>query len=170
MNNYILKYSLFAFLLGLIQVLVLNNVLLFGYINPLIYVLFIFIFPLSNNKYSVLIISFFLGLLIDFFSNSGGSNAAALVFIAYIRLPVLHIIQNNIEFDYLLFNIKKLNMIQIIIYILTLVFIHHFILFFLEYYTLKSFGHILLKAFYTSLFSSIVIGLAISLFVKDINE
>jgi len=169
MNNYLIKYSLLIILLVLLQVLVMNNVLFLGYINPLVYILFIFVFPIKENKNTLLLFSFFLGLLIDFFSNSGGSNAAAIVLIAYIRLPILRLIQNNIEFDFLLFTIKKLNLIQIIIYIFSLVFIHHLILFYFEYYTLKNFGYILLKVLYTSFLSSFIIGLAVSLFVKKNN-
>ena len=169
MNNYLIKYSLLIILLVLLQVLIMNNVLFLGYINPLVYILFIFVFPIKENKNTLLLFSFFLGLLIDFFSNSGGSNAAAIVLIAYIRLPILRLIQNNIEFDFLLFTIKKLNLIQIIIYIFSLVFIHHLILFYFEYYTLKNFGYILLKVLYTSFLSSFIIGLAVSLFVKKNN-
>ena len=170
MNNYIIKYSLLIILLALVQVLILNNIYFLGYINPIVYILFVFVFPIKENKTSLLIFSFILGLLIDFFSNSGGSNAAAIVFIAYIRLPLLRLIQNNNEFDYLLFNIKKLNFIQILIYVLILSFIHHFIVYYLEYYTLKNFGYALLKALYTSIFSSIIIGFSISLFVKNTNS
>jgi len=169
MNNYLIKYSLLIILLVLLQVLIMNNVLFLGYINPLVYILFIFVFPIKENKNTLLLFSFFLGLLIDFFSNSGGSNSAAIVLIAYIRLPILRLIQNNIEFDFLLFTIKKLNLIQIIIYIFSLVFIHHLILFYFEYYTLKNFGYILLKVLYTSFLSSFIIGLAVSLFVKNNN-
>lgn len=167
MNKNLFKYGLLIVLLVLMQVLVLNNVLFLGYINPLVYVIFVFVFPLSNNKTSLLLSSFALGLFIDFFSNSGGSNASALVFIAYFRLPILRIIQNNIEFDLLLFNIKKLPFFKAIIYIFLLVFIHHIILFYLEYYSLKGVGHILIKALYTSVFSSLIIILLILLFVKN---
>jgi rod shape-determining protein MreD len=170
MNNYILKYSLLIVLLVLVQVLVLNNIYFLGYLNPIIYILFIFVFPIKENKTPLLFFSFILGLLIDFFSNSGGSNAAAIVFIAYIRLPLLKLIQNNNEFDYLLFNIKKLNFLQILIYIFILSFLHHLLVFYLEYYTLKGFGYILLKTLYTSIFSSIIIGFSISLFVKNNNS
>ena len=49
----------------------------------------------------ILIISFLLGLSIDFFSDSGGINAAATLFIAYIRLPILSAILRKNEFDFL---------------------------------------------------------------------
>ncbi len=167
MNNTIFKYSALFILLILLQVLILNNVKLFGYMNPLVYILFIFLYPIKKEKGTFLILSFFLGLCIDFFSNSGGSNAAAMVFIAYLRLPVLHIIQNKSEFDYLLFNIKNLNFIQLTTYILSLTTIHHIVLFLLEYYKLSNIFDTLILAVSTSLFTSLLIAFSISLFVKN---
>jgi len=166
MNNSIVKYSVLILALAFLQVIIFNNVLFNGYINPLIYLLFVFVYPIRENKTNLLLLSFGLGIVIDFFSNSGGSNAASIVLIAYLRLPLLRIIQSNKEFDYLLFNVRKLNLLQLIIYVFTLTFIHHMLLFYLEYYTLKGFGYILLKSFYSSLLSSLILFLTLVLFVK----
>ena len=120
MNSVILTNSIRFLFLILLQVLILNHVFLYGYVNPMLYILFIFLYPLRVEKVNFLILSFLLGLCIDFFSNSGGINASATLLIAYIRLPILHIILNKTEFDYLLFSIKKLNFLQAIIYIFSL--------------------------------------------------
>ena len=167
MNNNIIKYSLLILALVFLQVIVFNNILFNGYINPLIYLIFIFIYPIHENKTKLLLLSFTLGIIIDFFSNSGGSNAASLVFVAYLRLPILRLIQSNKEFDFLLFNIKKLNSLQIIIYVFSLTFLHHILLFYLESYTLNNFNHIFLKALYSSLLSSLIIVLSLTLFIKN---
>ena len=167
MNNNIIKYSLLILALAFLQVIVFNNILFNGYINPLIYLIFIFIYPIHENKTKLLLLSFTLGIIIDFFSNSGGSNAASLVFVAYLRLPILRLIQSNKEFDFLLFNIKKLNSLQIIIYVFSLTFLHHILLFYLESYTLNNFSHIFLKALYSSLLSSLIIVLSLTLFIKN---
>ncbi len=167
MNNSIFKYSILFVFLILIQVLILNNVYFLGYINPLVYILFIFLYPINKEKGLLLIISFLLGLSIDFFSNSGGSNAAATLLIAYLRLPILHIIQNKTEFDYLLFDIKKLNFLQILVYIFSLTIIHHIIVFTLEYYKLQGVTQIALSSFLTSLLTTLLIGFSIALFVKN---
>ena len=167
MNNFILKYSLLFVFLVLLQVLILNNVLFLGFINPLVYILFIFVYPLSRKRSVFLIISFLLGLSIDFFSNSGGSNAAAILFIAYIRLPLLHIIQGKTEFDYLLFTIKQLTFLQATIYIFLISLLHHIILFSLESYKLTELITILRNSFLTSILTSILIGFFILLFAKN---
>lgn len=170
MNNSYIKYGFLAILLVLIQVLLLNNILFQGYINPIIYILFIFVYPIKENKVPILVSSFVLGLVVDFFSDSGGSNAAAMVFIAFIRLPVVRLIQNKIEFDYLLFHIKKLNFVQIIVYIFSLTLMHHLVLFYLEYFSLKGMLFVLINVLVTTIFSSILISLSVSLFIKNTDS
>lgn len=167
MNNFIITNSIRFIFLVLLQVLVLNHVFFFGYINPVLYILFVFFYPLEKEKSTFLILSFLLGLCIDFFSNSGGVNAAAILLIAYIRLPLLHIIQNKTEFDYLLFNIKRLNFIQAIVYVLSLTFIHHTVLFILEFYKSQISFSIFSKIIITTLLSSLLIGFSIQLFTKS---
>jgi len=158
-------------LLVFVQVLLMNKIRLFGYINPIIYIVFIFTYPLQKEKGNFLFLSFLLGLTIDIFTNSGGSNAAATLFIAFIRLATLKIIEGNNEIDFVMFNIKKLNFVQSFTYIFSLTFIHHLILFFLEYYKTRGFLHILSSSFKTTIFSVILIGFILQLTVKNnINE
>jgi hypothetical protein len=47
-----------------------------GFIMPLPYLLFIILYPVNGNRSGLLITSF-LGLTMDVFSNSGGVHAAA---------------------------------------------------------------------------------------------
>lgn len=170
MNNQI-KIAFQFFLLVLLQVLLFNKIRLFGYLNPIIYIIFIFTYPLQKEKGTFLLLSFLLGLSIDIFSNSGGSNAAATLFIAFLRLPILKLIEDNNEIDFILFNFKKLNFFQALTYLFLLTFIHHFILFFLEFYKIKGFLNILSTSFQTTIFSVIIIGFLLQLTVKNnVNE
>lgn len=166
MNNSILKIGIRFVFLVLLQVILLNNIFFLGYINPMIYILFVFLFPILKDRAVLLLLSFFLGLSIDFFSNSGGINAGATLFIAYFRLPILHIILKKSEFDYLLFNIKNLTFTQSVSYIFLLTFIHHLIVYSLEYYKLEGFIFIIGKATISSVFTAILIGFSILLFSK----
>ena len=79
--NKILNQVLLFFFLLLLQVLILNNINLFGKINPYLYIAFIFLFPLNENRFSFLALSFILGLCIDFFSDMGGIHAFSTLFI-----------------------------------------------------------------------------------------
>ena len=73
-------------LLVLLQVLVLNNVYLGGYINPFIYVLFILVLPTGINKLLMLSLAFCSGLVVDVFCNMLGFHAFACTLVAFARV------------------------------------------------------------------------------------
>ena len=64
-----------------VQVLVLNHVWLLNVATPLLYVYFAITFPRNTGKGEVLLWCFFLGLLIDIFSNTPGLAAGTLTLI-----------------------------------------------------------------------------------------
>ena len=73
----------FIFLI-LIQVFLLDNIQFMGYINPMIYVLFILLLPVRFPRWALLISAFAMGLIIDVFSNTAGMHTFALVFAAFL--------------------------------------------------------------------------------------
>lgn len=166
MNSLNLKILVRFLALILLQVLVLNHINLFGYLNPMVYVVWVVLFPVRKNKSLFLILSFLLGLSIDFFSDSGGINAAATLFIAFIRLPILKIVLKKTDFDYLLFNLRAISFSKAFLFISILTVIHHFIVFSLEYFSLNSFTTIISNTILTSVFTIIISILGIILFTK----
>lgn len=166
MNNLIL-INLFRFIgLVLIQVLVFNHINLFGYINPMVYISWVFLFPVRKNIGLFLILSFLLGLTIDFFSDSGGINAASILVIAFIRLPILKFVIRKTDFDYLLFNLRAVSFSKAFVFITILTLIHHFIVFSLEYFNFSSFNSIISNTIFTSIFTIIISILGIIIFTK----
>ncbi|AUC85372.1 hypothetical protein CW731_08770 [Polaribacter sp. ALD11] len=165
MNKTIYFGLLFIFLV-LLQVLVLNNILFLGYINPYLYILFIFLYPLKKNRFAFLLVSFLLGLSVDFFSNSGGIHAFATLTTAYLRLFFIKVFFRKYEIDYPFFNLnlepfgKKFN------YVVTLTVIHHFILFSLINFSFQNIYHVLLNTLYSSAFTLILYFLSIYIFSK----
>ena len=166
MNSLNLKILVRFLALILLQVLVLNHINLFGYLNPMVYVVWVVLFPVRKNKSLFLILSFLLGLSIDFFSDSGGINAAATLFIAFIRLPILKIVLKKTDFDYLLFNLRAISFGKAFLFISILTVIHHFIVFSLEYFSLNSFSSIISNTILTSGITIIISILGIILFTK----
>jgi rod shape-determining protein MreD len=164
MNDVIKNTILFIGLI-LFQVIVLNNVLFWGYINPLLYILFIILYPLKRDRSVFLLLSFLLGLCIDFFVDSGGINAAATLFIAYIRLPLLKGLLRKPEIDFPVFNISKLPFLRLLSFIVILTFSHHLIIFSLEYFKLNAILTIFSRTFLTSIFTNIL--LIFSLLLMD---
>ncbi len=139
MNSTLIKNSVRFVALVLLQVVVLNNINFLGYINPYLYILFIFFYPLKPNRGLFLLAAFLLGLTIDFFTDSGGINAAASVTAAYIR-PVILRFAFGISYELQGVKLQNVSPIQRFTYLSLLILAHHFILFSLDFF---SFTHIL---------------------------
>lgn len=77
------------FFVLLLQVLLFRNINLLGFIDPFFYLLFIILIPFETPRWFLLVSAFFLGLVVDIFSNSIGMHAAATVLIAYLRPMIL---------------------------------------------------------------------------------
>ncbi len=148
--------------LVLLQIIVLNNINFLGYINPFFYIIFVFLYPLKKIDTSLILLSFFLGLFIDIFSNSGGTNAAATLLIAFIRIPVLKIILDKRELEYSSLSISKLPFYKSLTFIAVLTFIHHFIVFSLEYFKWSNINIILIKTSLTSIFTIVLILISLT--------
>ena len=92
MISEILNNTVRFLLLVLVQVLILNNIQLGGYINPYLYVLFILLLPVETPKWLILFLSFFIGIGVDMFSNTMGLHAAASVFMGFCRPYLLKVL------------------------------------------------------------------------------
>lgn len=166
MNNIALNNVIRFIGLLFLQVFILNHVNIFGYINPMVYIAWVFLFPVRKTRSLFLILSFLLGISIDFFSDSGGVNAFAITFIAYFRLPILMAVLRKSDLDYGQFNLKTLSVNKIILFISILTFIHHFIVFSLEYFSFSELLNIISSTVLTSIFTILISFLGITLFTK----
>ena len=157
----IVRFILLVFL----QVLLLNNINLAGYINPYVYLLFILLYPLDGDKGLLIFVSFLLGLSIDIFEDSGGVHAAACAFIAYIR-PVVLKYSFGVSYEYNSVKIKKADPMERLTYIASLVFMHHFVMFALEIFSFKHTVLLLKSTLFSGLFTTIVIVCTMIIFNK----
>ena len=64
----LLKYTFQFVLLLALQVLVLNNIEIFGYMNPYLYIIFILMLPANLNRNLVVLLGFALGFCVDIFA------------------------------------------------------------------------------------------------------
>lgn len=168
MTNTIFNSALRFIILILVQVLVLNNIDFFGYINPYIYILFIILFPVKNNRTLFLFLSFLLGLTIDLFSNSGGVHAAASVTLAFIRPPVLKFSFGMI-YEHQTIKFSQAEFGNRLTYFSIMVVIHHFIMFSLEIFKISNIILILQKTLFSSIFTIILCLLITVLFSKKLK-
>lgn len=139
---------------------------LFGFINPLVYVLFIIIYPFNTNKTSLLILSFILGFSIDLLSNEGGIHAFALVFTAYFRLFMLKIIKGEHFFDDDIDSYQTLSHTSLNIWIFVMIFIHHLLVFTMENFSFQGILQVLAKTVSTTILTYLIVFFIISVFLK----
>ena len=79
-------------MLILLQILVFNNIQFSGYVNPYVYLMFILLLPVEIASWLLLLLSFFTGMIIDFFSGSPGMHSSATVLAGFVRPYILRII------------------------------------------------------------------------------
>jgi len=155
MNSALYRNIMRFILLAGLQVAILNNINFLGYINPYVYILFIMLFPIKNNRTLFIFVSFLLGLTIDIFSDSGGIHAAACVSIAYVR-PVILKFSFGTVYEYQTIKFDTVEFSSKFIYIIIMTVIHHFILFSLEIFNISKVILTLQKTLFSSIFTIIL--------------
>ncbi|RUA32491.1 MAG: rod shape-determining protein MreD [Bacteroidetes bacterium] len=168
MNKEIIINIIRFILLVLLQVLILNNINLGGYLNPYVYVMFILLLPFETPKYLLLISAFAIGFSIDLFTGSMGMHAAASTFMAFMRPTVSRMIHSRKEYEPgIKPGINDLGIQWFISYTLLLVFAHHFVLFFIEAFRFDEFFSTLSRIVLSTLLSTLIIIILDLLVKKD---
>lgn len=158
MNNTALLNTVRFVVLVFFQVAVFNNIHFWGFITPYPYILFILLYPLNINRNLFLILSFFLGLILDIFNNSGGIHTTACITLAFVRQNLLKM-SFGYSYEYHILRIPDKISRELTTYFVTGVLIHHTILIGLEIFNLDFIGEILLRIVASSLFTIVLIFL-----------
>src|ERR1035437_2814316 len=160
------RYIVMFFVLVLLQVLILNNIQLSGYLNPYMYVLFILLLPFETPGWLVLILGFLLGLSVDIFSNTLGINAAATVLMAFSRQHLLRKLAPRGGFEMNASpNIHTYGLWWFVKYSLILILIHHLYLFYLAVFSFQFF----FKTLFLSILNALITCGVIEAFKIDKN-
>ena len=166
MNKPLNMVTLFIFLLFL-QVFVLNNILFLESINPYLYIVFVFLYPLKTNRIPFLFYSFLLGLLVDFFSDSGGIHAFSILYIAYIRLFFIRIYFRKVATDFAFFKLKSESFGKVFNYVVTLTVIHHLIYFTFANFSFQNLSNVISNTLFSCVFTLTLYFLGTYLFTKN---
>ena len=158
MINSILRFGLIFILLILLQVLVFNNIQFSGYVNPYIYIMFILLLPVEIPSWLLLILSFSIGSIIDFYTGSPGMHSSASVLAGFIRPFVLRFISPRDGYEpganpsMLIYGFR-----WFLLYTLTIVLVHHTALFYLEVFRFTDFFRTFLRVILSSLFTIVFV-------------
>lgn len=149
-------------LLIILQVVLFDNIHLYGVATPYPYILFILLYPPNANKKIFYISCFLLGLIVDIFNNSGGVNALASLSLAGVKEAFL---KSSFGISYEQQNIKiaeKINS-ELITYLVLSIIFHHLILYSFEIFSIYLFTEIIIKALSSSVLTFICLLIIIGL-------
>jgi hypothetical protein len=147
----IFKNILRFVILVLVQVLLIQNINLTGYVILLPYVLAIILLPFETNKIVVLFSAFLLGVFIDFFYDSSGLHASACTIMGFARHYVLKYIAPREGYDTgVRPTVEDMGLEWFLRYAGTLVVIHHLFLFYMEIFRFSEFFRTLLRVILSS--------------------
>lgn len=163
MNSTLLINSARFVLLLFFQVILFDQIGFLKYLNPYPYILFIILYPVNGNKSGLLVASFFLGLLMDMFGDSGGVHAAACVTLAYFR-PSFFKFSFGLSYEYQTVKINDRLTPERFSFLLISILTHHLVLFILEIFKFSFVLDILLRTLVSSLFTLLLCIIIIYLF------
>ncbi len=159
---YIISRNIVRFFVVIIfQVMVMDNVMINGYMVPYVYLLFILLMPFETPRWMQLLSGFALGMGIDLFENTPGMHTAATVLVAFIRPYLLDLLAPRDGYEPETFpRIHYYGFVWFLKYTFIIVVIHHFMLFYLEVFQLKDFFSTLLRVILSSILSASTIVLS----------
>jgi rod shape-determining protein MreD len=149
----LLKSAFALVVLLFVQIFVLNNFLFEGYLNPYIYIAYILFLPPRTSAFATLSLAFLIGAVVDVFEGGYGVHTAASVFIAFLKPLIFRIFRTGKNELSKSSEVKQLGLLRSLAYLLTGIFLHHFVLFSIENFAWDSFMPLLMRSLYSSLFS-----------------
>ena len=143
----------------LLQVLLFNQLQLWGVCHPYIYVLCLLMMPITLPHIADMVIGAGVGLLMDVFCNSIGIHMAACILIMFIRPYLLGAIVNDKDRLNEQISLRLIGMEALIKYVVILVLVHHLTIFLLAAWGWSHIGFVLLETMVSSLITiAVIIG------------
>jgi len=167
MNNNWIKYSLHFILIVLIQGLIVNNIEINSFLNPMVYPIMILMLPFELSVIATMFSAILLGVAIDAFSNTFGLHTSAALLIGYLRPLILRYIKPRDGYDStLLPSIHDMGVVWFTGYATLFTFLHHLWFFSFEIMRFDLLFLIVGKTIFSSLFSIALIILFQFIFYK----
>ena len=165
MNRDNILYIFQFFLLLFLQSFLLNNINLFGFINPNLYLLFLIVYRLDGNPTLLIIVGFVMGLLLDLLTLGSGGHTIATLTIAFLRLSIIKF-SFGVNYDVPMGMIRGSLLSQRLMYLILMVVIHHLVLYSVVYFSFNNTITILKNTLFTSFFTFIMVFISLGLFIE----
>lgn len=165
------SYILLIIFLGVVQILFLKNLALFGVAFVFIYLLAILILSISIKTTSTLLIAFLLGLMVDVFYETIGMHAAAATMLAFARSLWLRVISPNGGYvDIEEPTVNEMGLVWFLTYSFPLIFIYSLVFFTADQWGTSGFLGVLNKSFFSSILTCVLVIIVQVLFFKRRRE
>ena len=157
--NRLVVTNIFRFIaLVLIQVLIMNKVNFYGFLNPYVYILFILLLPFETPGWLLLVLSFSMGLTVDLFSGTLGLHAASSVFAGFMRPVIIKFVGEKPEYDSVTQpKLQQMGLKWFMAYAMLMIFAHHLFLNILDVFSFAEFWQTFIRVIVSSLFTFLFI-------------
>lgn len=137
-------------LVMLLQVLLFDQLQLWGACHPYIYVLCLLMMPITLPHSADMLIGAFAGFIMDIFCNSLGVHMAACILLMYIRPYLIGVIVNDKDRLNEQISLHSIGMEALLKYTVIMVLIHHLTVFSLAAWSWSHMGFVLLETIVSS--------------------
>ena len=135
----------------LLQVLLLDQLQLWGACHPYVYILCLLMMPITLPHSVSMVIGAAVGMVRDIFCNSLGVHTAACILLMFIRPYLIGVIVNDKDRLNEQISLRAIGMEALIKYVVILVLIHHLTVFLLAAWSWAHIGFVLLETLVSSL-------------------
>ena len=144
-------------LVMLLQVLLFDQLQLWGVCHPYIYIMCLMMMPITLPHNVDMLIGAGVGLLMDVFCNSLGVHTAACILLMFIRPYLIGAIVNDKDRLNEQISLRSIGMEALIKYVVILVLVHHLMVFMLAAWSWSHFGFVLLETLVSSIITCLII-------------
>lgn len=143
----------------LLQVLLFNQLQLWGICHPYIYVLCLLMMPITLPHSMDMLLGAAVGLVMDVFCNSLGIHTSVCVLIMFVRPYLIGLIVNDKDRLNEQISLRAVGMEALVKYVVVLVLVHHFLVFLLAAWSWAHIGFILKETLVSSAITiSLIMG------------
>ncbi len=144
-------------LVMMLQVLLFNQLQLWGACHPYIYILCLLMMPITLPHSVDMLIGAGVGLVMDIFCNSLGVHTAACILLMYVRPYLIGVLVNDKDRLNEQISLRAIGMEALLKYVVILVVLHHLTVFMLAAWSWTHIGFVLLETLVSSVLTILII-------------